>query len=499
MTVGHLRKQAFVHKTNAASLNVTEAQADPRLSKVDVSGADGDKNGRIEGAEWTVLFGKIDAIDTNGDPESVALFTRNGQPTDVVESMAAIEDLTGVTGLRQAAFATSPALNNNILHVGMNRGGLHEANQLRRIARGRVSGIQDTAVDDRVTLHGRTFDLTQRAEARAFARALGLPESQANRVGDIIHGASSDGRDELAQLAQAWAIGEAGGTIPSRLVLSGHSIGNSVWGDDNGSMRFSDIVALAQAMPAAAAQVEDLHLSACYCAGQANVTLFQSAFPNMQTAWLYEGSAPGAHSGATIHQRAWERATRGRVSNLGIGVAGTSRKSQNVAVWSRVGGYQQPSTQTLAEARAAFAASSGVFDPYFRGDRAVSNPQTGELRDHYNNVQALLQRSDLPASERPGLEQQRDQTIRLLYYGHVRERFASEYRARLEAGYAALGQTTPDFARMSRADAMASIRSLRRDINARGTGAPRAARQALDLLESGLRDLDPARVPQHWI
>ena len=98
--------------------------------------------------------------------------------------------------------------------------------------------------------------------------------------------ADPDAKDELAQLTKTWAKGERGEEIPSRLVLSGHSVGDGVWGDHNGEIYRRDIADLAKAMPRAAAQVEDLHISGCYSGGQGDVDSWRGIFP-AKTVWAY--------------------------------------------------------------------------------------------------------------------------------------------------------------------------------------------------------------------
>jgi hypothetical protein len=127
-----------------------------------------------------------------------------------------------------------------------------------------------------------------------------------------------------------WSEAEKGGSVPSRLVLSGHCYGDSIWdgGDENlGALPFDNLRALAAAMPRAAAHIEDVMISACssgFAGAEAtgqrqSLTLWKTVFPNLKTAWGY-GSPKDYHSPtsqqAIMHVAAWEHATRGRVETL---------------------------------------------------------------------------------------------------------------------------------------------------------------------------------------
>jgi hypothetical protein len=301
----------------------------------------------------------------------------------------------------------------------------------------------------------------------------------------------------MGQLARVWAGGEKGGKVPSRVVLSGHSVGSSLWGDDNGSVSYKDVQALAKAMPKAAGQVEDLHLAACYAGSQGNADAFKEAFPNLKTFWGYHDSAPGAASGSITHLARWDRATRDRKEDLTPAVAAGTRKGANVATWTRNGGFidGQPPL-ALADQRAAVTGLESTYQSYLRGDQKQASPSTGPLRDYYNELQRLLRHPELPASEKPALEARREQAIRLLYYSHsVAPKFSAHHQSALNAGYQAVGMTPPNFATMSRSDALAAIATFDAQVTA---DSPASAREAQRLLH-GLRDLTPSVIPPGWV
>jgi hypothetical protein len=397
-----------------------------------------------------------------------------------------------------------PRSNNNVVLLGVNEGASHEAASLRQ--RGtNVTLIKDGAANDQVTTRDAsgntvTHKLDTPEGARSFALTLGLPAEQTAKIADVIQQGGHDIRDEMAQLAQVWAQAERGGQMPSRMVLSGHSTGSSVWGDGNGSLSFQTLGKLADAMPRAARSVEDLHLSACYSGGQGLMEQYRSIFPNAKTIWAYTGTAPGAHSGATAHMSRWDRATQGDVGTLERAVADGTRKGENVAVWSVDRGYidgRPPAP--LDQARQAVQQGQATFDRFSRGDEAVPNPGAGPLREHYNQIQRLLQHPDLPRADRPALEGQRDATIRLLYFTkNVAPRFQEVHGAAIRDGFGALGMQAPTFATMSRADAMRVVSEFERKAGSTSP-LPAAAQRLLPMLTDGLRDLKPSQIPDSWI
>jgi hypothetical protein len=276
-----------------------------------------------------------------------------------------------------------------------------------------------------------------------------------------------------------------------------------VWGDGNGWLNFDAVRKLAQAMPRAADQIEDVAVAACYAGTESNATQFQSVFPNMKTFAGYSGSAPAAGSGSEGQLQNWEAATRGRADRLSRGIFGA-----NGAVWSAKSGWNdgQP-TATLADVRTQWTSGDASYKSYLDGSKPLTSPydaSSGSLRSYYNDTQRLLQRSDLPASERPAVEARRDQAIRLIYFENkIAPRFATENASQLQAGYAAVGLgSPPDIAHMTRKQAVDEVARFNAAYQAKvDTGwTPTAeAQQARNLLNRGLRDLDPSLIPVNWI
>lgn len=397
----------------------------------------------------------------------------------------------------------APRSNNDVVLVGMNATSKHEVDSLK--ARGvNVTHVKDGAVNDAITTgtgaNKATHDLTTKEGATTFALTLGLPADQTAKIADVIQGAGSDARDEMAQIAQIWAGAEKGGQIPSRMVLSGHNVGSGTWGDDNGMLRFDQLGKLAEAMPRAARSVEDLHLSACYSGGQPLMEKYQGMFPNAKTIWAYTGSAPGSYSGATTHLARWDAATRGTKESLSLALAANTRKGENVAVWSKDAGYiDGRPVSPIADVRSEVTRAESTFNSFNSGAQKVVDTQSGPLREYYNSVQRLLQHPELPAAERPQLEARRDQTIRLIYFSKtVAPKFADHHAGAIREGFTAAGMTPPDFKTLSRADAMAQVKAFEDKLSTMSP-KPAAASRLLPLLTDGLRDLKPTQIPEGWV
>ena len=134
------------------------------------------------------------------------------------------------------------------------------------------------------------------------------------------------------------------------------------------------------------------------------------------------------------------------------------------------------------------------------GGLEVPDPQQGPLRDFYSQLCTLLRHPELPGEERPLLEAQRDRALRLLYFQtNVAGHFAREHAQALKEGYASLGLAAPDFARLTRREALWQVEAFAQAVEARAGRVPEPARALLPLLVRGLRNLEPAFVPDAWL
>ncbi|MCK6544690.1 hypothetical protein L6R52_02395 [Myxococcota bacterium] len=390
----------------------------------------------------------------------------------------------------------------SIVYVGMNVDARHEVENLRgAVGKAGVTFIEKGAKPDVVNVGDASYDLASPEGRTAFAAKLGLVGDRAAALEQVLLDAGDNGRDELGQLARVFAQAERGERNIERIVFSGHSVGSSVWGDDNGTLAWTTVGALTTIFPRAAGQVQDLLIAACYSGGEDTMDQYRAMFPNVKTIWAYDGSAPGSVSGAVPHILRWERGTRGTsIDNLNRDAAKGTRKGENVAVWTESKGYangQEPlPLETVME---TYTTSKPAVERARTGELVVENPQTGELREHYNHIQRLLGRKDLTPEQRTELKGERDFVIRLLFFKNVSHFFSLTHKSAITAGYQAVGLQAPDFSKLSRADALKAIADFDAKVAELGDAAPRAAKYLSEILNNGIKDLRPSYIPEQWI
>ncbi|MFO0601365.1 MAG: hypothetical protein U0228_39010 [Myxococcaceae bacterium] len=400
--------------------------------------------------------------------------------------------------------AWAPKSNDKVLFVAVNNSDAHRSTQESDALKARgvnITVIKDTAKDDVITTRdaaGRVteHDLAKPEGAMSFALTLGLPAEQTKKIADVLSSGGIDARDELAQIAQQWAVAEKGGQPPSRLVLSGHHVGYGVYGENNGKLDWPTVGALAEAMPRGAKSVEDLLIAGCYSGGENMMEKYQAMFPNAKTIMAYSGSSPGAASGATAHQKAWEQATRGSGDGLDRKIFQGMRKGENVSVWTRTKGFDDGSPRTpLSDLQSRRAELQAGFDDAWKGG-AIPDTQRGPVRDYYNSLQRLIQHPETTPADRKSLELQRDQTIRLIFYGPVSSKFQDTYATKIDAGFKALGMTPPNFKTLGRAGALGAIAEFETKLAA-NPGNP-AADQLAGILRD-FKELKPSLIPDTWV
>jgi len=429
-------------------------------------------------------------------------------PTPSTSSTTTDNRNTTTTTAPQAppAQGWTPKSNDKVLFVAMNNSDAHrstlESDALK--ARGtNVTVVQDARVDDTITTRdargvATTHDLSTRAGATSFALTLGLPAEQTAKIADVLVNAGRDARDELAAIAQQWAVAEKGGQPPSRLVLSGHHVGYGVYGENNGRLDWPTVGALAEAMPKGARSVEDLLIAGCYSGGESMMEKYTAMFPNAKTIVAYDGSSPGAASGATAHQKAWELATRGSGDGIKREIFQGMRKGENVTVWTRTRGFDDGKPKaSLDELRSRRDSLKSGFDAAWAGGE-IPDTQRGPVRDYYNSLQRLIQNPGLQGDERKAVEAQRDQTIRLIFHPVVASKFQEVHGAKIEAGFRAVGiDPPPSFKNMTRAQALTAIANFEAKLAA--TPNPSPAATTLSGMLKDFKELKPSLIPDTWV
>jgi len=390
------------------------------------------------------------------------------------------------------AFARQqPVHNDAILYVGANeKSAATELTALRNTG-ARVHDAAPSSTPDEISIGTRTFDLSVESGRSGFVKALGLPADTADNVERVLARAGRGYRDELAAIAKVFAPAERGtGPSPSRIVLSGHSLGGQVFGGQDRSLVFSDLYALAKAMPKAAQGIEDLHLSGCSTDAElsdAQQAIVRNVFPNLRSSWGYNGEAPTA---PVDHLRAWERSTRGS----SVPTEAMVRALPHVAIVTNAERIEAPLSQTEVAQRVRTA--DARFDGYMSGEVPIRAAHGGDAETTHRAYQRAAAREQDPVAQ-IALRDRATSMGLLRYYEHgVRREFQREHGRTIASGYRSLGLPAPDFARLSRKEALGAARAFESALNSVRNPDP-AALETSTLLVA-LSKLDPARIRPEW-
>jgi hypothetical protein len=383
---------------------------------------------------------------------------------------------------------------NGIVYMGLNHYAHDESRKLNDLNRGTGGAISATpqVKQDHITKGGIEYDLKTESGAAQYITTLGLPDHVALQAAEFLHAAGGQARDELAQFIRILSEAEMGERKIDRMVLSGHSVGSQIWGDDNGQVSFSELEELFEMFPKAAAQVQHVMLSACYSGGEVGMQRYQGMFAGAESLWAYHGSSPGTWTGAMDHMAEWENATKSGKDAGGVDpeLAKGFRKDKNVATWNKEDGYQGGKPMNFHQIKNDIDGNESMFQNHLSGQTAVSNPQSGPLRDYYAMIQRAINHPDCPSEFRTQMLERRDQTIRLLYFQLICTKFQSHHMQTLRRDYQEAGMEVPTFANMTRAEVLAHIAEL---------AASAEGSEALRLLQQGLGNLDSEVIPTSWV
>jgi hypothetical protein len=306
-------------------------------------------------------------------------------------------------------------------------------------------------------------------------------------------------RDQMAQVVKMFHAAEEGAFSLERLVLSGHSNGVQLWGDEAknfnpGSFMLDDaLTRLTNIFPKAAGQVEDVMFSACYT--QSSIELVIRVFPNVRTVWAYAGASPAAGAGSERHIAKWEKETRGAKTLQADDGLGKS------ALWTRDAaeasadnnGYirNDPAKANLDTLKHSFYGLSLDANAQFRGDSPINK---NILNQAYGVVQMMLAHPHLTDDDRAVLVEWRDKLLRFRYYEKVCATFASTYAAQIKAAYDAIKRPMPNFATISRAALRAEKEAFEA---AMVTNAD--AKAFYDTYLQPFWKMDTSLIPETWI
>lgn len=384
------------------------------------------------------------------------------------------------------------------------------------------------------TSSGKTYNLNFKEDIADFSKTLGLNEQQTKDIEKFLSSENITpvAKDELAQIITEFAKAEKGESIPSRLVISSHSDGQSYFGTGDkgflGRLEMTNLKEIARILPKAAEQIEDISASACNGGHASHLEQFKEIFPNLKTFMGYAGSAPGSVSGAESHLKKWEELTRGDKQVIEPKAFQNFRKGENVSTWTEKGGFKLDSSKQIEKNVSEFVHSSGyIVDDYFYQDRPVKDNQHGELRTVYTNIQLVLgNNTTLSPDDKKKLTELRDRSLRLLFFTDVSKKFNSTYSLQIEKGYKALGLNPIDFSTLSRAQSREAVKNYQEKhealvnemkqvctekTNAGGSEADiqkikdsyadnlKNAKDLEDLLEKGLILLSPTIIPENWV
>lgn len=201
-----------------------------------------------------------------------------------------------------------------ILFVGMGEHSRAEADSVRTVASMPVKFIGRADESDKITVKvgnaNKTYDLSDDTGIQDFldtAFTPALSSEQKSLVKDAFASSYGHGRDEIALTALEFAKAQApgGGVKIQHLMMSGHSYGGVLWGDNNGHFDNASIERIVQAFPETAKQVESVYFSACNHFHASDVETLRGWFPNLKFAGGYNEHAPGTWVGAASQAKAW--------------------------------------------------------------------------------------------------------------------------------------------------------------------------------------------------
>ena len=204
-----------------------------------------------------------------------------------------------------------------VLFIGMGKYSQHEAEAVRHVLPGTMPLVfcgtakyNYATVTVAVGRQNVTYDLTKDEEITRFIRTAFVPtlnESQKALVQEALSACQTDARDELglAMLQFHRAQTPGSGVRLEHFVMSGHSGGGDVWGDENGFFYMRELKLMCEAFPDAAAQVHTAFFACCNHLHADNVRELREFFPNLKQAGGYHAHAPGSFTGGIPQVEAW--------------------------------------------------------------------------------------------------------------------------------------------------------------------------------------------------
>lgn len=360
-----------------------------------------------------------------------------------------------------------------------------------------VTAIKGDRKQGNAKVDGKDTDLGTEEGVQKFVGSLlgGIDKGRRDMLVTFIKNADFAAKDELAQLAKALNDAEAGRTIFTRAVLSGHSGGWSFWGDDNGYIPFDELAVVHKIFPKATGCVQDLMMSACNTGQGQKLDQYRAIFPNVKSIWAYVGYSPSAATGALTHMGSWEQATRGPLNEGKIDAArekmATSAggsKGKNVATEVKKDDGSKSYKTSSAEALQSFETLKALVDtgmPLFTAAYDKGNIDKQGLSVFYTNLQNLVGNFADQLPDAAKYEKIMKQTLFLRYWENICKKFMEANGTKVKAGYGTAA--VPGYATGSRDKVLGWIGAY-----------PKPGDAGHKLLVQYLSQLDPDVIPVTW-
>ncbi|HET9281859.1 MAG TPA: DUF4157 domain-containing protein [Candidatus Angelobacter sp.] len=387
-----------------------------------------------------------------------------------------------------------PPAGGNILYIGMSKNAALEATSLQTAYHGKPVTVTAVTLSDTesktktIATGSATFDLTSDDGIKKFVAALPLSDKQqVESVTEILKKAPNVSRDDWAHVIAVYAQTESDGKDRmSRVILSGHSGGQSIYSKENkGEIEFSILAGLSAIFLSAAAQTKHLMVAACF-AGDEDILLqyYQKAFPNLKTFAGWTFFSPTDAQGAK-EVTGWSHTTDVDPATLPAPKTGE-------ATWEQGTYHGANPKESPADTIASLKLQEQtVFDDYFTGAK-VSQDFTGEVPVYYQRALAAANRRDITGSDHDYAQTQANRAFRIRKWKQQAAGFWGKYKTTIQKGYGTA--KAPDYAHLSRKAALDQIAAFPSSAN--GTAADQAEAQRL---LNALGDLsDPNIMDKTW-
>ena len=402
-----------------------------------------------------------------------------------------------ISGADQAATPKPPGPKRTTGFLGLNEGADKELAKLRKTTREDVlSSLNDPTAEAKFKNDPAVLDFVfddLKISVGDFAKW--------DKASDVLLNADPLIREQLAEIMRWFNKAENGEITLDRLVLSGHSNGVKLWGEEQqgrtsqpGTMFLDrDLRNIAAVFPKAVQQVEDIMFSACFSINA--VELVIKVFPNLKTAWAYTTFSPNAKQGSDEHIAEFTRATEG---------AGTLKKSNrrgSSALWTREKGYVVGDPSLAAAGglyTEAFRLWSDVAHPMFLGDKP--DLTTDQLMPTYAALQRMIAHQGTDPDLKKRAEKVMDLVLHLRFWPRIREKFKAAHETVLQPAYDALGIAQPDWSRITRMALKAHLEAVRKAFESNADAAGKYKAVLDKYLDQGIyRFKDEQVIPKGWI